>query len=313
MYTEKFTAMGTTITISIATQSLNKLDGDAILSMVKRQIELYEAIFSRFREDSELNRINQHPGTWQSVSSSLGQVLRLAKEAHAFTDGLFNPCMGLTMQAIGYDRSFEHLSFTKEDDDRNTKHSVRRKVLEPQYDGENRYLLASDDRRVYLFHDYQIDLGGIAKGFIVEQVAKQLQQQGLHHFLINAGGDMVCQGLADGQPWQIGISDPQAPNQSILTLNVDSQCVATSGSYRRTWSHQGQTVHHLIDPKNGTSSTSDIVSCTVIATSLVQAEVFAKNGLLLGSHRAPSWLAQQKIAGWVLINQQGEVNHSWIN
>ena len=148
MYTEKFTAMGTTITIRIAKQTLSKLEGDAILSMVKRQIELYEAIFSRFREDSELNRINQHPGTWQSVSPSLGQVLRLGKEAHAFTGGQFNPCMGLTMQAIGYDRSFEQLAFAKEDDDRKTTHPIKRKVLEPQFDGKSRSLQHNANRRL---------------------------------------------------------------------------------------------------------------------------------------------------------------------
>jgi thiamine biosynthesis lipoprotein len=156
----------------------------------------------------------------------------------------------------------------------------------------------------------QVDLGGIAKGWIVEQGARLLIAKGYRQFVYNAGGDMVCQGSMNGRPWRIGIADPFRPADNLLVLDVESLAVATSGTYRRSWIRNGRHMHHIVDPRTGLPAETDVVSCTVVASSLVAAEWMAKTALILGSS-AIDWLASQGARGWVMVTNTSEVKHAW--
>src|SRR5207248_2966107 len=116
----------------------------------------------------------------------------------------------------------------------------------------------------------RLDLGGIAKGYAVDRACDLLFAAG--PCLVNAGGDLA----ARGGSWPVGVDGGP-------TLELADGALATSGSDRRRWRRNGEERHHLIDPRTGTPSRSDLVRVTVAAPNAVEAEVLAKALYLTGA------------------------------
>jgi FAD:protein FMN transferase len=300
-----FQALGTQVEILLPTTEFTREEIDDAVTRARDKIECLEALLSRFRSDSDVSRINAAPGQWVHVAPATVEVLLLAKDAFERSHGLFHPCLGHRMERIGYHVSFDEL--------------VRR----PSYGvaDEAPYLapvscpfeVDAISHAVRLTPGYKVDLGGIAKGWIVQQAANVLYEHSISQFVLNAGGDMVCAGWNGHRPWYVGVANPfDSAGGHVLTLDVSNTSVATSATHRRAWTHNGHKVHHILDPFLGLPSASDVVSCTVVHPDLVEAEVVAKVALLLGSKSASSWLRQKEaVTGWVLILSGGEVIHSW--
>ena len=98
----------------------------------------------------------------------------------------------------------------------------------------------------------RIDLGGIAKLYIIEAGAKALERQGVARALVNGGGDVACFGA---MPWRIAVRDPRAPDTLIGVLSIERGIVASSGDYERYFERDGRRYHHILDPRTGYPST----------------------------------------------------------
>jgi thiamine biosynthesis lipoprotein len=132
----------------------------------------------------------------------------------------------------------------------------------------------------------QVDLGGIAKGWIAERAAGLLagyaQVCG-----VNAGGDMFLIGLPEAEGiWRITLEDPCDSTRALAVLRVPGGAVATSSVTRRRWMHGAQSRHHIIDPRSGEPASTEWLSMTVIAGHAAQAEAFAKALLIAGPAHA---------------------------
>ena len=97
----------------------------------------------------------------------------------------------------------------------------------------------------------RLDLGGIAKLFILEAGLNTLRQHGVENALINGGGDVVAMSSGEARPWRVGIRDPRRPDRLLATLDVRQGFVASSGDYERFFVRDGQRYHHVLDPKTG--------------------------------------------------------------
>ncbi len=304
MKTVTFRAMGTDVQITIRADFNDDYMMNLAIERAKDRIADLEARLSRFQSDSEISQINRKPGHFVDIHEDTLKILQLAEQAYLRTNGVYNPCLGNVMEHIGYNVSFEKIGMDE---------SPKPLVIAVPFIPPTKcpFELDMNHARVRLEPGYKIDLGGIAKGWIVEQAALEIEKAGYTQFLCNAGGDMVCRGKNGDLPWCVAIANPFASENDLLNLDVSSACVATSGIYRRKWSHDGQTSHHIIDPFLGRPVDTDIVSCTVICQSLVDAEITAKVGLILGSKTGLRWLKQQKTSGFVIVKSSGEVIHPW--
>ncbi len=151
----------------------------------------------------------------------------------------------------------------------------------------------------------RIDLGGIAKGWAVQKAAQQLMIYG--PCLVDAGGDMMTFGAVPGTAdWQIEIADPSNPDHDVMTFNVRDQAVATSGIDRRRWQRNGLWQHHLIDPHTGQPSTSELLTATVIASTTVEAEVYAKTVFLMGAQAGLEFIDQHPTLAGCVVTASGE-------
>jgi thiamine biosynthesis lipoprotein len=145
-----------------------------------------------------------------------------------------------------------------------------------------------------------LDLGGIAKGWTVQQAGQKLGQLG--PALVDAGGDIACIGLPPtGSTWLVSIDNPLQPNTDLATLTLNNDVVATSSLARRRWQYQGQPVHHLIDPRTGAPAITDLLSVTVIGPRLPDAEIHAKVALILGAEKGLAYLATQPDVSALLV------------
>jgi thiamine biosynthesis lipoprotein len=232
--------------------------------------------FSRFEADSELARLNASAGRWTPVSPELEGLLRAALDAHRLSGGLVHAGVLACMLAIGYTRPLRLGP---------TAGAPAEAVAPPPLPE----MLEVAGGRARLAAGAGIDLGGIAKGWLADRLAAELGE----NCLVNLGGDLFARGSGpDGEGWPVGLGD--------RTLLLRDQGAATSGVGRRAWRRDGDTLHHLIDPRTGRPARSDLGEVSVVAPSAAEAEVHAKAALLLGATEAPVYLAGRALAWWLV-------------
>lgn len=290
METLSFRAMNTSVLLAV--------DGEPYaavgLQEARSVIEQFEKRFSRFLPDSELSQLNASHGAWTSVSPELFEMLDIALSYHQHTNGLFDPSILPNLKRLGYDRSMDQL--------RKQSPSLRRSLPFPRADFAALELDPAQ-KRVRLPKGMEIDLGGIAKGWIVERTA-QLLSQYAEVCAVNAGGDILFVGEPlDGFGWDLYLEDPRNPNQSLVPLHVRSGAVATSSITKRAWIQGAESRHHLIDPRTGQPAVSDWLSVTVFSANIVQAEVFAKAILIGGAGAADAMLAHCPEVAYLAVDR----------
>jgi FAD:protein FMN transferase len=265
-------AMGTDIELLVRPTNGG---ADSAFAAAAAELERLEQIMSRFRNDSELSRLNE--AGMLDASTELAEIVELALAAREQTAGRFDPTVHDALVAAGYDRTFAE--------------------LDP--DGPPAECHAAcgggvtvADGRVELAPGVKLDLGGIGKGYAAERVANLLAAAG--PCLVDAGGDIALRG---GGVWHVGVETAEG----LMTLAIERGGVATSGSDRRRWIRGGEERHHLIDPSTGRCAQSDLLRVTVFADDAVEAEVLAKSLFLAGSREA-----SRAEATAVLVTTDGE-------
>ena len=258
MLKHEFRAMGTDVELLLDAE-----DGEqtqSALRAVEEEFERLEAILSRFRPESDLSRLNR--GGRIEAPPDLERVVELALEARESSNGRFDPTIYNALTQAGYDRSFEQVAAEAAGDD-----------LEGARCG-GRVTVDAETGTIELEPGFQIDLGGIGKGYAVDRAIEILAVSG--PCLVNAGGDLAVRG---DEPWPVGVEDGP-------TLELTRGAIATSGRDQRRWRRGGQERHHLIDPATGRPSETDLLRVTVVASSAVEAEVLAKTLFLAGEREA---------------------------
>jgi thiamine biosynthesis lipoprotein len=251
---------------------------------IVRTFEREERRFSRFRGDSELSLVNAGAGRPVRISTSFRSVVRMALDAAAATDGLFDPTVLGAMEAIGYDRDFDEVLA-----------GARGVLHQPSPCGRWRDVVLEDDL-LQLPAGVGLDLGGLVKGWTADAAATRAVDAGVPWVLVNAGGDLRIAG--DAPRIEIAVEDPDDPASELGRLSVRDGGVASSSTRSRSW---GDRLHHVIDPRTGSPSATDLVQVTVTAPTCAEAEVLAKAVLLRGSGAAGDAAVTVTTLGRVLV------------
>jgi thiamine biosynthesis lipoprotein len=282
----EFRAMNTSVLLA-AESTDRAADG---LERTRAFVLEMEARFSRFVPDSELSRLNRSAGKWATVSPELLELLSVSRECYKATRGLFDPSILPDLVRAGYDRSMEAIRATA--GMANSLAAIEPVAMVPapaRANGNTRPRFSEVEfdtsrDRVMLPHGLAIDLGGIAKGWIVERAAAMLAAYA-RPAAVNAGGDIFFEGKAgDGSKWQVELEDPRNPSATLTTLYVAGGAVVTSSRTKRTWSRDGEIRHHIIDPRTADPAITSWLSVSTIASSATVAEAYAK-ALLIGGPR----------------------------
>jgi FAD:protein FMN transferase len=270
------------------------------LPCVTQWFEEWEQVLSRFRYNSELTRLNQTFERPVPVSQVLWDVFQVAQEAEEKTNGLVTPTVLNAMIQAGYDRTFDELPYfttTLPDTPETTAAPL---IFIPFNEA---------DRTITLPRGLGLDFGGVAKGWAAHQTVKRLQVEG--PALVDAAGDIAISGpRAGGSPWQIGVADPFHKGEEIETLFLNQCGVATSGKDRRRWTRDGVFQHHIIDPFTNRPAETDVLTVTVVAPDVMQAEAAAKAAFIQGSHAGLEWIEARPEFAALFILEDGRMIYS---
>ena len=296
MYYDEFRAMNSDIILAASGSNLARIQHG--FNLAREFIRQSEQRFTRFTEISELAELNRSAGNWFRASPEMFQVLQAARQLVEVTSGLFNPAILPALQQAGYDRSMDDLK-------NSSSRSGTVQVVEMQ---DFRTIeLEAATASVRLPDGMQVDLGGIAKGWIAEQAAHQLAQYA-PACAVSAGGDMFLVNLPQAElDWEIGLEDPLHPDRDLATLHVLPGAIATSAITKRKWMHNGRSQHHLIDPRTGEPAITEWLSVTVFAERAVEAEVYAKALLIGGPVVANELFTNQPTKAYLAVDQFGWV------
>jgi len=155
--------------------------------------------------------------------------------------------------------------------------------------------------------DVRIDLGGIAKGYVIGEAEKVLKASGVKSALILAGGQVQVFGsAAPGVPWKVGVRNPRKEGY-IAGLGFDSENgVSTAGDYERFFEVNGVRYHHIMDPKTGYPA-RDVMSVTVIAPDPTFADGLDTALFVMGQKRALEFVKKRPGFKIVIVNAKGEI------
>jgi thiamine biosynthesis lipoprotein len=272
---------------------------DAAGPIVRDLFGEWDQRFSRFRADSELGAVNAAAGTTVPVSAAFVAVIRVALDAAAATDGLFDPTLRSQLVDLGYDVTFADLA-----QDRPAATSVARPG-----GGWRGVELDAAEHTVRLPVGVGLDLGGIAKGLAVDAAIELLDSRGIRPAAVSAGGDIAVLGTPPGlDAWSIELSEIAG----VPDVGLAAGAIASSTIARRRWLVGGQERHHIVDPRTGISAESGLRSVSVVARDCARAEVAAKVALILGPVDGRRFLEAHDLAG-VLQGGDGrvEISGTW--
>lgn len=304
--TEKFRAMGTDVFVSFV--NVDEEVGKKEIEVIKGDIENFEQRFSRFRKDSELSSLNDFTGEKFEASPEMISMFKEAEKAYQKTNKIFDPTVLSVLEKLGYDRSFEIMA--DEDGDLEKK-SLDVKKIQKDFLSRKSFsdIEIIDGRFIRKPLELKVDFGGIGKGYIMDKIAADLKKE-YENFWISAGGDMFLSGKdVNGNFWKVGVQNPADLEKDIKNVKVilEDMSIATSGTMKRRWMKEGFKWHHIIDPRTGLPAENDILSVTVVASSVMWADVFAKTVLILGKEEGIDFINGINDAECLIVDKRAEL------
>lgn len=278
MTSASWQALGTTVVVAVTEpRTLRKS-----CSVVAAELDAIDRACSRFRDDSELVRLNARAGTATQVGALLFEALSTAVDAAAATNGLVDPTVGRSLRLSGYDETFS---------------VVRRRdgTLRPSFvrvPGWRTIELDARARTVRVPKCVELDLGATAKALAADRAAYAVNEATGAGALVSLGGDIAVAGEPPGEGWPVGIADDSAAPLDAAGASVllSAGGLATSGTTVRRWKTAAGELHHLVDPRTGRPAASFWRTATVTAASCVDANTASTAAVVLGED-ALRWLA----------------------
>ena len=170
---------------------------------------------------------------------------------------------------------------------------------------DDQKIALGENNTVTLPAGMEIDLGGIAKGYIADKVADIIREKA-YAGIVSLGGNVYTVGKKpDGSAFSVGIKDPHNPSASKAIIYTGDGTVVTSGTYERGFSFGGERFHHILDPKTGWPSQSDLVSATFVMDSSMTADALATACIVIGSEKSLA-LAKELQLDAMFIDKDGQ-------
>lgn len=288
-------AMDTSVELRFTSHSSNS--AVEIERKVFAEIERLENIFSRSIESSDVSMINNSAGRRAvPVSAEVFYVAERGVDFARLSGGAFDPTIAPVIDLWGFpDQEYR---VPAEGELKNILPLVDYTRIE--FDREYSAICLPDDKMA-------LELGGIAKGFIIDQVLQILGEAGVQHAFINAGGDIGLIGdHPDGKPWRIGVRHPREDDNIIAILPASGGAVVTSGDYERAFEEKGVMYHHILDPETGMPA-GDLVSVTIMAETVIEADALSTAVFALGPERGMALIEELPGVEGILITNDIDI------
>lgn len=267
------------------------------MNAVMAEMHRIDRLMSPYKDDSELSRINRDAGRKAvPVGAELFGLIQRSLHFSRISDGAFD----ITFASVGHLYDYR----LRLAPDATALQRARANV------GWQHLVLNAQDRTIGFARDgVRIDLGGFAKGHVVDTSIAILQRLGIQHAVVAAGGDSRVLGDRRGRPWSIAVRDPRDAKRVVAVLPLQDTSVSTSGDYERFFERDGVRHHHLIDPKTGVSP-SAVRSVTILADDGLTSEGLSKCLFVMGLERGMRLIESVPGVDAVVVDACGALHFS---
>ncbi|MGN1316630.1 MAG: FAD:protein FMN transferase [Acutalibacteraceae bacterium] len=289
--TTEFTAMDTLISIRVS-HSNRAQDEDTLKAFTDRIKEL-EALFDANSQSSDVSAINAGDTKIQ-VSEDTAAILEKSIYASTLTEGAFDITVMPLLKLWGFDNG--NYCVPKKEDIKNVLGNVGA-------DG-----ISVEGTTVTKQKNTQISLGGIAKGYVGDELLKIAEEKGVSGVISLGGNIVLCGENTEKGSWTVGVKNPVDTNSLVCTFkHKGNVSIVTSGGYERSFTKDGKTYHHIIDTKTGNPAETDLLSVTVIGVDGALCDAFSTALFVMGKEKAVKFAEEHNDFEFIFVTENKEI------
>lgn len=292
--TQQSYQIGTYITVSIYD---DQQVPNEMFDQIFYLIETFDALYSVNRAESEVTAINNNAGISPvEVSDDVFELVKIGIDYGYISKGLFDVSIGPLVELWGIGTDAAHVP---------TAEDIKNHVTKVDF---TKIQLDESAKTVFLTEvGMRLDLGGIAKGHIADELRTFILKSGYHSAIINLGGNVLMVGdKPNGDPWAVGIRDPKG-EENVGIIRTDEKSIVSSGVYERYFEENGVRYHHIIHPHKGEPEQNDMLSITVVTDMSVDGDALSTILFLMGLDEGYNWVLTQPDIEAIFVMADGSV------
>ena len=286
--------MGTTYHVKVV-GSMTEDESATSARAIEEALKRIDGRMSTYKPDSELSRLNDHPGgEGVTLSEETFGVIALAQRVNQESGGAFDITVGPLVNAWGFGPdSLDH-----------APQDAELQALKALTGSDKIDLDPANLTVTKAFDGVYCDLSAIAKGYAVDQVAEAVEGRGHTNYMVEIGGEVRTSGKnSGGVPWKLAIEKPVEGDRAIeLVVGLSGVSLATSGNYRNFYLADGKRLSHTIDPATGRPVDHQLASASVIHPKCALADAYATALMVLGPEKGMAFAEAQGLAVFLIVH-----------
>lgn len=303
---------------TVATITIYDSDDTTILEEAFALCRSYEMIFSATNPNSELYQLNEQLKVQHnipiSISNELGTLIYSALTYADQSDGAFDPTIGVLSTIWDFTSETPFIPEQEVLTDLLPLVDYQSLIIETHTSTDSITEGTSLDNMTITnkILGTQLDLGGIAKGYIADELKAFLIEQGIHSAYINLGGNIVCVGTKpQNQPFQVGIQKPfEEYSELIAHMSIEDASVVTCGIYERAFTNEGILYHHILNPTTGYPYENELASVTIVSSHSIDGDALSTTCYTLGITRGIQLLESIPNTHGIFIDLNGAITYT---
>lgn len=285
--------MGTVVEISVPGEG-DRARMEAAVDEAFGEMARLENLLGRRQKGSDVWKLNHNPGVDIPVSAETLDAVSEGLRISDISRGAFDITLGRLMELWNFE------------DGREAPPSPEAVEKALKSSGSGNVKIDVSGGTIRLLSGIHLDLGGIAKGYIIDRAAELLVGRGVKNFIVNAGGDMVITGRKGKKPWRIGLQHPRREGEVVAHVDIDEDvAIVTSGDYERYFIHDGRRYHHILNPSTGYPA-EGLMSVTITAGDAKTADAICTAVFVLGVEEGMELIDSLDGIEGMIVDRDGE-------
>lgn len=285
---------------AIDTYSETKEDGEKAISLAFERIEEIENLMSTSIEGSDVYNINKNAGIEATkIDPATMNIILEGIKHHDITKETFNIGLGSLINLWGIGTDAQKIPTTEEIT--NAKKHIDLNQIEVSE--ENNTVFLKDPKML-------LDLGGIAKGYAVDEAIRVLKENEIESGLVNLGGDIFIFGMKDDDSlWRVGVNNPETGGggNPIARILMTDKSIVTSGNYERYFIEDNVRYHHIIDPNTGMPADNGVTGVTIISDQCLNSDIISTAVFILGVDKGLELIENQPGTEGLIITEDRSI------
>ena len=287
--------MGTEVSVYLWHE--DESEGRKLIEAVFDEAVRIDELMSTYKDSSRISEVNRNAaGKAVYAGEELVGLIQRALDISVLTRGAFD----ITYDSVGQLYDFRERERPDAETIARAKQSIDYRLVEVDR-------VASSVR--FLKEGVRINLGGIAKGYVVERGVDLLRHNGVRHAIVTAGGDSRLLGDRRGRPFMIGIRDPRQDDEIAIQVPLEGEAISTSGDYERYFDEDGVRYHHIIQPSTGKPA-GGVRSATVFGPDAVMTDALSTSVFVMGVDMGLRLVAGLPDYESIVIDSNGQIFYS---